>query len=479
MHKSLLAFVLAVCVSSVALAQGGFWSNAGALVSIRDTSFVSVIGDMYNSNGGIYYNFDSIFLTGDWSNTAGNHAFDSILVPAGTGYVYMYAADQRIKGTDQTYFHNLILKNQGTKYADLDAKVDGFLDMTDREFSVDTNTIWVRNPRLNSVRRTTGFLSSLKDGGLLRYTDSDSTYLYPVGSNLGTFRYRPIEMTPTASQNNQYKVRFANIDPTAEGFDRNIRFHLVCSINPNWYHRIYHPYGPDSADLAIFYDPAADGQWNDIVHWQNVPEWESIHRDTVVPGSPFTKMAKFRWNDYSYSPFALAITSQPFAVAGVDTIIWRLDTIQLQASGGVGYAWSPADSLSDASVSDPLAWPSQSTIYHLTVEDSKGCYDYDSLYVLVRNKPIPNFFIPDVITPNGDGYNDFWHIRDLDRYPQNEVRIINRWGDELFYEAPYQQDWTGMWKGEPLPGATYYYILKVKDENGNWITFNGPITVVR
>jgi gliding motility-associated-like protein len=166
-------------------------------------------------------------------------------------------------------------------------------------------------------------------------------------------------------------------------------------------------------------------------------------------------------------------------VAGVDTIIWKFDTIQLQASGGVGYSWSPANTLSDANVSNPLAFPEQSTIYQLVVEDSKGCFDYDSLYVLVRNKPIANFFIPDVITPNGDGYNDYWHIRDLERYPDNQVRIVNRWGDEIMFEKPYMQDWKGEWKGQPLPGATYYYILKVKDENGNEFSFDGPITVVR
>ena len=478
MRRGLLAFILMIGVSH-AWAQSAFWSNAGATVSIRDTSFLSVIGDMYNSNGGLYYNYDSIFLTGDWSHSAANHAFDSTLVPSGTGYVYMYAADQRIKGTQQTYFHNLVLRNQGTKYADIDAKVDGFLDMTDREFSVDTNTIWVRNPRLNSVRRTTGFLSSLQDGGLLRYTDADSTYLYPVGSNLITTRYRPIEVTPASAQPNQYKVRFANIDPTLEGFDRDIKYHLVCSINPNWYHRIYHPYGPDPADLSFFYDPAADGQWNDIAHWQNIPEWETIHRDTVIGGSPFTQMTKYRWADYSYSPFALAITSQPFAVAGVDTIIWKFDTIQLAAHGGIGYAWSPAESLNDPNVSNPLAFPQQSTVYQLLVEDGRGCLDYDSLYVIVRDKPFSNIFIPDVITPNGDGYNDFWHIRDLERYPDNSVRIINRWGDEILSEKPYQQDWHGTWHGDPLPGATYYYIIKIRNDQGTEISFNGPITVVR
>ena len=479
MRKGLLAFVFVLCMN-YGFAQNGFWSNNGALVSIRDTSFLSVIGDMYNANQGIYYNYDSIFLTGDWYNNDPDHAFDTTQVPPLTGYVYMYAADQTIEGTQQTYFHNLILKNQGTKYATIDAKVDGFLDMTDREFNVDTNTIWVRNPQLNSVRRTTGFLSSLENGGLLRYTANDSIYLFPVGSNLGISRYRPIQVTPTSTQHNQYKVRFANVDPTAEGFDRADKFHLVCSINPNWYHRIFHPAGPDSATLDFFFDPAADGQWMDIVHWQHIPEWESIHRDTIIPGgSPFTQISKYHWNDYSYSPFALAITSNPFAVAGVDTLIWKFDTIQLDASGGIGYAWSPSYGLSDPNVNNPLAFPEVSTIYQLTVENAEGCFDYDSLYILVRDKPLPNLFIPNVITPNGDGYNDVWFIRDLQRYPYNDVRVINRWGDQVFFQAPYQQNWDGDWNGGPLPGATYYYIIHVTDGEGNKQEYNGPLTIIR
>ena len=479
MQKGLFVFAFLLCMN-VSFAQSiTGWSNAGSLVSIRDTSFISVLGDMYNSKTGIYYNYDSIFLTGDWYNNAITYAFDTTLVPGLTGYVYMYGANQTIRGNTETYFHNLILKNQGTKYATIDAKVDGFLDMTDREFNVDTNTIWVRNPKLNSVRRTTGFLSSLVNGGLLRYTANDSIYLYPVGSNLGTPRYRPIEITPTSTQHNQFKVRFANIDPTLEGFDRSIKNHLVCSINPDWYHRIFHPQGTDSADLSFFFDPGADGNWTDIAHWQNLPEWESIHEDTIRPLSPFTEITKYHWPDYSFSPFALAITSQHFAVAGVDTIIWKYDTIQLYASGGVGYVWTPPYNISDVNVNNPLIYPEHSTIYYLTVEDGKGCFDYDSLYVLVRDKPLSNLFIPNVITPNGDGYNDVWIIRDLQRYPDNNVRIINRWGDQIMYEAPYQQDWAGYWNGQPLPGGTYYYVIKVKDENGVEAEFNGPITVIR
>jgi len=281
-----------------------------------------------------------------------------------------------------------------------------------------------------------------------------------------------------AANENHYKARFANIDPTLEGFDRDDRFHLVCQINPNWYHRLYHITGSDSADISILYDETADGVWNDIAHWQVVPEWQGIFRDANTPGTPFTRMSKYRWDNYDMSPFALAITSKSFAVAGIDTLIWRTDTIQLNPFGGDNYVWSPDYNLSCTDCQTPLAWPDSSITYNLTVYDGQGCHDYDSLRVLVRDKPFVKFFIPNAITPNGDGYNDRWYIRDLERYPDNEVRIVNRWGDEVFYQKPYQNEWTGTWKGEELPGATYYYIIKIKFNN-EVQDFNGPLTVVR
>jgi gliding motility-associated-like protein len=471
MKKSYL--FLSLFVTQVLFAQNGFWSNNG-LVSIKDGAYLSVIGDTYNQGTGIYNNSDSIFLTGDWNHDANNRCFDSI----GTGWVFLWADDQRIKGTSETHFHNLHLLNQGVKYGDLDVYVDGTLQLTDREFNMDTNTVWVLNPAVNAVLRSTGFVSSLEDGGLLRRTNSTQPYLFAVGSNLGISRYRPVEFEPLAANENHYKARFANIDPTLEGFDRDNRFHLVCQINPDWYHRLYHVTGADSANITIFYDTIADGSWNDIVHWQNEPQWESIFKDVIVPGSPFTRISKFTWDNYNFSPFALAITSESFAVAGVDTIMWRTDTIQLNAFGGTTYNWTPDFNLSCTDCPNPLAWPDSNITYYLTVSNGIGCEDYDSLRILLRDKPLTLFFIPDVITPNGDGYNDAWVIRDIERYPDHDVRIINRWGDQVFFASPYQNDWAGTWKGENLPGATYYYIIKIRFNNQVY-DFNGPLTVVR
>ncbi len=471
MRKYFLSALLLATLQT--FAQNAYWSNNG-LASIKDGAYLSVLGNCYNQGNGIYNNTDSIFLTGDWVHNAANRCFDSI----GTGWVYFYAADQRIRGNSETHFHHLTLKNQGVKYGDIDVYVDGSLDLTDREMNMDINTVWVLNPQLASVKRTSGYVSSLQDGGLLRRTNQTQPYLFPVGSNRGTFRYRPIEFKPLASNENHYKARFANINPTIEGFDRDTRFHLVCEINPDWYHRLYHVTGSDSADITIMYNTAADGDWNDIVEWKNVPQWESISRDTIIAGTPFDRISKFTWDNYNYSPFALAITSQPFADAGLDTTIWRYDTIQLNAVGGLSYNWTPDFNLSCGDCYNPLAWPDSSITYYLTVSDGRGCDDYDTVRISVIDKPFDKFFIPNAITPNGDGYNDYWHIRDLERYPDHEVRIINRWGDEVFFASPYMNDWIGTWKGEELPGATYYYIIRIKF-NGQDVKFDGPLTIIR
>lgn len=123
----------------------------------------------------------------------------------------------------------------------------------------------------------------------------------------------------------------------------------------------------------------------------------------------------------------------------------------------------------------PNASPEISTTYIVIVtDDETGCQDtlYYSIVVLDQK----NIFIPNAITPNGDGINDVWNITDLEIFPDNEVIIINRWGDEVFREAPYQNGWGGTNDGKDLPAGTYYYIIKLNDTGE---TVSGPITIIR
>lgn len=68
-------------------------------------------------------------------------------------------------------------------------------------------------------------------------------------------------------------------------------------------------------------------------------------------------------------------------------------------------------------------------------------------------------FIPNGVSADGDGFNDVWEIDGLRAYPDNSVKIYNRWGDEVFSAAPYQNDWQGQGKNGDVVEGTYFYVL--------------------
>ncbi|MCH2197213.1 MAG: gliding motility-associated C-terminal domain-containing protein [Flavobacteriales bacterium] len=72
--------------------------------------------------------------------------------------------------------------------------------------------------------------------------------------------------------------------------------------------------------------------------------------------------------------------------------------------------------------------------------------------------------VPDAFSPNSDGINDFFEIPNLYKYPNNSIKIFNRWGALVYEASPYQNDWDGRSDhpatvGDELPVGTYYYIL--------------------
>jgi gliding motility-associated-like protein len=64
-----------------------------------------------------------------------------------------------------------------------------------------------------------------------------------------------------------------------------------------------------------------------------------------------------------------------------------------------------------------------------------------------------------IFTPNGDGHNDVFFFKNLHFYPGSELYVFNRWGDKVFHQANYTNDWDG----GNLPAGTYFYMLDTKD----------------
>jgi len=103
----------------------------------------------------------------------------------------------------------------------------------------------------------------------------------------------------------------------------------------------------------------------------------------------------------------------------------------------------------------------------LIVESLNGCKDSIQKMVSVVDDIL---FFPNIITPNGDGYNDFLVIPNADKYPGNVLKVFNRWG-KVVYEM---ENYDNKWNGGNFADGTYYYIFTYLDKE-----HSGSLTILR
>lgn len=93
--------------------------------------------------------------------------------------------------------------------------------------------------------------------------------------------------------------------------------------------------------------------------------------------------------------------------------------------------------------------------------------------VVTSNLVKPN----NLLTPNGDGKNDTWIIKDIENYPDNEVMVFDRAGRVVFQAKNYQNTWTGNIPSGSLSEDTYYYVLTIRVD-GKANILKGFITLI-
>jgi gliding motility-associated-like protein len=70
--------------------------------------------------------------------------------------------------------------------------------------------------------------------------------------------------------------------------------------------------------------------------------------------------------------------------------------------------------------------------------------------------------IPTGFTPNNDGFNDTWIIQGSENYPEINVEIFNRWGQSLYSSRGYEEPWNGIFEGNRVAMASYYYVITLE-----------------
>lgn len=98
-----------------------------------------------------------------------------------------------------------------------------------------------------------------------------------------------------------------------------------------------------------------------------------------------------------------------------------------------------------------------SGMHTVTVRDKNGCGS-TTIQALVVN--YPKYF-----TPNGDGYNDSWNIKDLSGQPSAIIAIYDRYGKMLTRIKPSNTGWDGTYNGHIMPSDDYWFSVSYTDEN--------------
>jgi gliding motility-associated-like protein len=159
--------------------------------------------------------------------------------------------------------------------------------------------------------------------------------------------------------------------------------------------------------------------------------------------------------------------SQPFCPDTPDGEIRTAVTGGISA-GGYSYLWSDSSTLS-------VLYYVPQGLYSVTVTDMNGCTASGDVRLNAVNEVC--LIIPEAISPNEDGHNEYWNIGNIDLYPDVIITIYNRWGQMIWRsEKGYPHPWDGRSQGIRMPVDGYHYVI---DLNNGYKPIIGDVTIVR
>ncbi len=153
-------------------------------------------------------------------------------------------------------------------------------------------------------------------------------------------------------------------------------------------------------------------------------------------------------------------------------------TVQLNASttspGTMTYTWIGPDGYASSS-QNPGDAVSEG-IYAVLLTDANGCTATSSTVVAYSNEAY--VIVPNVFTPNGDGKNDLFFIKE-EGMKELTCSIFNRWGDLVYEIKTKDGSWDGKSSDQPVSDGVYFYKLEASDYLGKAFSKKGYVHVER
>ncbi len=168
-------------------------------------------------------------------------------------------------------------------------------------------------------------------------------------------------------------------------------------------------------------------------------------------------------------------------VEGENTILIGQE-IKLEAKSepGVSYKWEPEPSSGCKNCPFAFVSPTSSTVYTVTVTNRHGCtVSEDILVDVATGCDGSSIEIQNIFTPNNDGLNDFFTLRNNQLIQLDKIRIYSRTGELVYISSNINDSWDGTFNGTPLNSGVYVYYVEAHCKNGSPILLKGNITLVR
>lgn len=169
------------------------------------------------------------------------------------------------------------------------------------------------------------------------------------------------------------------------------------------------------------------------------------------------------------------------AFAGNDTMIVSGQPLQLNASGGTTYRWTPDMGISNRSLANPVVSLSEgidSITYTLRAFTPEGCYGDDDIKVTIFSTQ-PDIFVPTAFTPNGDGKNDIMRPTLVGMKKLDFFNIYNRWGQLIYSTNEIGRGWDGSYEGNKQPPGTYVFVTQALNYKDQLVEKKGTIVLIR
>ncbi|MEP7237703.1 MAG: PKD domain-containing protein [Ferruginibacter sp.] len=133
--------------------------------------------------------------------------------------------------------------------------------------------------------------------------------------------------------------------------------------------------------------------------------------------------------------------------------------LQLNASGGDSYSWSPSLWLNNAAIQNPVALPQDDIRYTVTATTTQGCIGTDFINIKLY-KVDPDLYVPTAFSPNGDANNEILRPILLGMKELHFFRVYNRNGQLIYSTTAKNEGWDGRFKGTKQEAGTYVWMAE-------------------